>query len=95
MANKDKGSIQDTLSTAASKFSVSHNLYDVLGQTLLDGVKSGRLNPRRAEDLLKNMGTANVGVYLGKGYGINVGYNQYMKNNPTKQKVLFEISKKF
>tara|TARA_R100000458_G_scaffold48132_1_gene47077 strand:- start:156 stop:437 length:282 start_codon:yes stop_codon:yes gene_type:complete len=93
MANKDKGSIQDTLSTAASKFSVSHNLYDILGQTLLDGVKSGRLNPKRAEDLLRNIGTANIGVDLGKGYGLDIGYNQYIGNR--RQDLKLNISKKF
>ena len=93
MADKDKGSIQDTLATSTSRFSVSHNLYDILGQTLLDGVKSGRLNPKRAEDLLRNMGTANIGVDLGKGYGLDVGYNQYIGDR--RQDLKLNISKKF
>ena len=52
---------------------LTHNLYNILGKTLLDGVQSGRLDPSKLENL-----SANLGVDLGKGYGVDLGYNQYM-----------------
>ena len=67
---------------------LSHNLYDVLGQTLLDGVQSGRLDPNKLDKL-----TANLGIDLGGGYGVNLGYNQWMGD--IKQDLKLNITKKF
>jgi len=67
---------------------LSHNLYDVLGQTLLDGVQSGRLDPNKLDKL-----TANLGIDLGGGYGVDLGYNQYM--GKVKQDLKLNITKKF
>jgi len=67
---------------------LSHNLYDVLGQTLLDGVQSGRLDPNKLDKL-----TANLGIDLGGGYGVNLGYNQWMGD--IKQDLKIDITKKF
>jgi len=39
------------------------------------------------------MGTANIGVDLGKGYGLDVGYNQYIGDR--RQDLKLNISKKF
>ena len=66
----------------------SHNLYDILGQTLLTGVQSGRLDPNKLDKL-----TANLGVDLGGGYGVDLGYNQYM--GKVKQDLKLNITKKF
>lgn len=68
---------------------VTHNLYDVLGQTLLDGIKYGRLDPNKVQSML----TANVGVDLGSGYGLDVGYNQYIGDR--RQDLKLGITKKF
>tara|TARA_R100001594_G_scaffold11660_2_gene26120 strand:+ start:2672 stop:2911 length:240 start_codon:yes stop_codon:yes gene_type:complete len=68
---------------------LTHNLYDVLGMTLLEGVKQGRLDPSKIE----RMGTANIGVNLGSGYGVDIGYNQYIGDR--KQDLKINISKKF
>ena len=67
---------------------LTHNLYNILGKTLLDGVQSGRLDPNKLENL-----SANLGVDLGKGYGMDVGYNQYMGD--IKQDLKISITKKF
>ena len=66
----------------------THNLYDVLGKTLLDGVRSGRLDPKKVSDSL----TANIGLDLGGGYGVDLGYNEYM--GPIKQALKFTIKKR-
>ena len=67
---------------------LTHNLYDVLGNTLLSGVQSGRLDPNKLESL-----SANLGINLGKGYGVDLGYNQYMGDR--KQDLKINITKKF
>ena len=67
---------------------LTHNLYNILGKTLLDGVQSGRLDPSTLENL-----SANLGVDLGKGYGMDVGYNKYMGDR--KQDLKISITKKF
>ena len=66
----------------------SHNLYEVLGQTLLSGVESGKLDPNKLDKL-----TANLGIDLGGGYGVNLGYNQWMGD--IKQDLKIDITKKF
>ena len=67
----------------------THNLYDVLGKTLLDGVRSGRLDPKKVSDSL----TANIGLDLGGGYGADLGYNQYIGDR--KQDLKLTIKKRF
>jgi hypothetical protein len=67
---------------------LTHNLYDVLGNTLLSGIQSGRLDPNKLESL-----SANLGINLGKGYGVDLGYNQYMGDR--KQDLKINITKKF
>ena len=67
---------------------LTHNLYNILGKTLLDGIQSGRLDPSKLENL-----SANLGVDLGKGYGVDLGYNQYMGDR--KQDLKISITKKF
>jgi len=67
----------------------SHNLYDILGQTLLSGVQSGRLDPNKVASLA----SANLGIDLGGGYGVDLGYNQWMGD--IKQDLKINITKKF
>ena len=67
----------------------THNLYDVLGQTLLDGVQSGRLDRNKVASLA----SANLGIDLGGGYGVDLGYNQWMGD--IKQDLKIDITKKF
>ena len=52
---------------------LTHNLYNILGKTLFSGMQSGRLDPTKLENL-----SANLGIDLGKGYGVNLGYNEYI-----------------
>ena len=68
---------------------LTHNLYDVLGKTLLEGIRTGRLDPRKVENSL----TANIGLDLGGGYGANLGYNEYMGDR--KQDLKLTIKKRF
>ena len=72
--------------------SFTHNLYDILGMTLLEGARAGRLNIKGKEDLI----SANLGIDLGSGYGASLGYNQYMPGDrERKQNLLLNITKDF
>ena len=73
--------------TKRGNVKLTHNLYNVLGNTLLSGIESGRLDPNKLENL-----SANLGIDLGKGYGIDLGYNQYMGDR--KQDLKISITKK-
>ena len=75
--------------TKKGDIKLTHNLYDVLGKTLLEGVRTGRLDPKKVESNL----TANIGLDLGKGYGADLGYNQYMGDR--KQDLKLTIKKRF
>ena len=68
---------------------LTHNLYDVLGKTLLEGIRTGRLDPKKVRDNL----TANIGVDLGSGYGASLSYNEYMGHR--KQDLKLTIKKRF
>ena len=67
---------------------LTHNLYDVLGMTLYEGIRSGRLDPRKLENI-----SANIGMDLGSGYGADLGYNQYIGDR--RQDLKLTLSKKF
>ena len=64
-----------TRATPAKKgdITLKHNLLDIVGETLFEGLQKGRLDPRRLKEL-----QANVNLDLGKGYNANLGYNEYM-----------------
>lgn len=76
MANK-KGNI-----------SIDHNLYNIVGSTLLDGLQQGRINPNIIKDA-----SINLGVNLGGGFNFDAGINQYMGNR--KQDLKIGITKDF
>ena len=48
----------------------THNLYETLGKTLYEGIQSGRLNPKALQSL-----SANIGIDLGRNYGLNINYS--------------------
>ena len=66
----------------------THNFYDVVGETLWEGVRTGRLDPRKLGNI-----SANIGVDLGDEYGVNLGYNELMAG--IKQDLKISITKKF
>ena len=74
--------------TKKGDVNLTHNLWNTLGQTLYEGINTGRLDPRK----LKNF-SANLGIDLGSDYGLDVGYNQYMGD--LRQDLKLTISKKY
>jgi hypothetical protein len=67
---------------------LQHNLLDIVGETLLEGVKKGRLNPKYLREF-----QADINLDLGKGYSANLGYNQYIGD--LRQDLKLTLSKKF
>ena len=65
-----------------------HNLLDMVGETLAEGLQEGRLNPKFLEKF-----QADVDLDLGMGYHANLGYNQYMGD--LRQDLKLTLSKKF
>ena len=65
-----------------------HNLLDIVGETLFEGLQKGKLNPKFLEKF-----QANVDLDLGKGYHANLGYNEYIGD--LRQDLKLTLSKKF
>ena len=65
-----------------------HNLLDIVGETLFEGLQRGRIDPRRLKEL-----QANINLDLGKGYHANLGYNEYIGD--LRQDLKLTVSKKF
>ena len=51
-----------------------HNLYNLIGSNLFRSFKEGRLTQSQLDDMLKQI-SLEAQVDLGKGYGVDVGYN--------------------
>ena len=92
MAGRDK-STKNKLKVTRSMvekgdIKLGHNAYDLLGKTLLHGIKSGRLDPNKLNNL-----ALDLGINLGRGYGLNIGRNQYIGDR--KQDLKLTIKKRF
>ena len=51
-----------------------HNLYNLIGSNLFRSFKEGKLTQRQLDDMLQQI-SLEAQVDLGKGYGVDVGYN--------------------
>ena len=71
------------------KIKIKHNLYETIGQVAWDGVRSGKLDPRKVEKLF----TGDVNFDMGQGYNVNLGYNKHMMDR--KQDLKLSITKDF
>ena len=74
--------------TKKGDVSLTHNLWTTLGQTLFEGLNTGRLDPRKLQNF-----SANLGIDLGGDYSASLGYNEYMGD--LRQDLKLTVSKKF
>ena len=51
-----------------------HNIYGLVGSNLLKAFEKGKLTRKQLDDMLKQI-SLEAKVVLGKGYGVNLGYN--------------------
>ena len=74
---------------------LQHNLYNALGETLLTGLYQqhydGKIDPTILQDEFLRMLRADIGINLGKGYNLNLGYGGYIGDR--KQNYRIGISK--
>ena len=73
---------QDTTKAIPSKrgdVKFEHNLYNLIGSNLFRSFKEGRLTQRQLDNMLKQI-SLEAKIPLGKGYGINLGYNVPSRN---------------
>ena len=77
-----------TVSPKRGDMKLRHNLLDIVGETLFEGLQSGRLNPKFLEKF-----QADIDLELGKGYYANLGYNKYIGD--LRQDLKLTLSKKF
>ena len=64
--------IRDTTKIASvggKEVTLQHNLYDIVGETLLEGFKGGRLNPRALQGI-----SAEFGIDFGGGLSASLEY---------------------
>ena len=55
-----------------------HKLYNLIGSNLFRSFKEGRLTQEQLDDML-NQFSLETNVDLGKGYGVNLGYNVHSR----------------
>ena len=68
---------QDTTKTPSSKrgdFKIGHNLYNLLGTNLFKSFEEGKITREQLDDIMKKF-SIDTDINLGKGYGVNLGYN--------------------
>ena len=53
---------------------IKHNIYDLVGANLFRVYEEGRLTKKQTTDMLRQL-SLEAEVDLGKGYGVNLGYN--------------------
>ena len=81
--------------------SVRHNLYDLLGNTLLQGVSDGELDTEKIKKAANKLHLQDVflrlGLDLGKDYGAHIGYGDYYEDSmgPRRQDVKVTLTKDF
>ena len=67
---------ENTKSTPSERGDVEirHNIYDLVGANLFRVYEEGRLTKKQTTDMLRQL-SLEAEVDLGKGYGVNLGYN--------------------
>ena len=53
---------------------IEHNIYGLVGSNLLKAFEKGKLTRKQLDTMLKQI-SIEAKVDLGKGYGVNLGYN--------------------
>ena len=53
---------------------IRHNIYDLVGANLLRAFEEGSITKKQTTDMLRQL-SLEAEVDLGKGYGVNLGYN--------------------
>ena len=65
-----------------------HNLYNLIGSNLFRSFKEGKLTQRQLDDMLNQI-SLEAQVDLGKGYGVDLGYNVPSRDRRDEYRIKF------
>ena len=65
-----------------------HNLYSLIGSNLFRSFKEGKLTQRQLDDMLNQI-SLEAQVDLGKGYGVDLGYNVPSRDRRDEYRIKF------
>ena len=71
-----------------------HNLYNLIGSNLFRSFKEGKLTQRQLDDMLQQI-SLEAQVDLGKGYGVDLGYNIPSRDRGQQHRIKFTKKLKF
>ena len=86
-----KWSKSDTTKAAPSKkgdIEFEHNIYDLVGSNLFRAFKEGDLTKKQLDNMLNQL-SLEAQVDLGKGYGVNLGYNVPSRDRGEQYRIKF------
>jgi hypothetical protein len=67
---------------------IKHNIYDLVGMNLLRVFEEGNITKKQTIDMLKQL-TLEASVDLGKGYGVDLGYNVPLRHRGGQHRIRF------
>ena len=67
---------------------IRHNIYDLVGANLFRVYEEGRLTKKQTTDMLRQL-SLEAEVDLGKGYGVNLGYNIPSRDRGQQHRIKF------
>ena len=82
---------EDTTKATPSKrgdVKFEHNLYNLIGSNLFRSFKEGKLTQRQLDDMLNQI-SLEAQVDLGKGYGVDLGYNVPSRDRGSQHRIKF------
>ena len=65
-----------------------HNIYDLVGSNLFRAFKEGKLTQKQLDNMLNQI-SLEATVNLGKGYGVNLGYNVPSRDRRDEYRIKF------
>ena len=74
MANWSKPDTTKATPYKKRDIGLKHNIYGLVGSNLLKAFEKGKLTRKQLDDMLKQI-SLEARVDLGKGYGVDLGYN--------------------
>ena len=82
---------QDTTKATPHKrgdVKIGHNLYDLIGSNLIKSFAEGEITREQLDDMLNRV-SVEADVDLGKGYGVNLGYNVPSRDRGSQHRIKF------
>ena len=67
---------------------IKHNIYDLVGTNLLRAFEEGSITKKQTTNMLRQL-SLEAEVDLGKGYGVNLGYNVPSRDRGSEHRIRF------